>query len=184
MNKQAMIDNVVKRHLNKSAALQKTAGEVRFVKDKGPQEWGYEQTGPSTRAIDPNYVFHEKNLKPLSKTLRASLAALGHTLSAYNSFTKIKSRNISPDGNLGGRGYIMKVVDIRRQLQNCTEALSAITDTLYDEIHADHWHPSNSTENPRERIEVKQIMRDVDEIREDPEQWAELEEDSIGEEDE
>ncbi len=184
MNRFDLIDRVVEKHLSKKASMQKTAGEVRFIKDKGPQEWGFENAGPDTRAIDPNYIFKEKNLKPLTKTLRAALAGLGHTLSAYNSFTKIKSRNVSPDGNLGGRGYVMKVVDIRRQLQNCAEALSAITDTLYDEIHADHWHPENPTDNTRERAEVKQIMQDVDEIREDPEQWAEVEEDMIGEEDE
>jgi hypothetical protein len=89
---------------------------------------------------------------------------------------KIKFADISPDGNLGGRGYIQKVADIRRQLMNVSEALSAVTDTLYDEMRAPHWHPDSDDGGPRERMEVQQIMQDVEEVRGDPEGWAEQEE--------
>jgi len=70
------------------------------------------------------------------------------------------------------------VKDIRKQLSNCDEALSSIADTLDDEIKAIHWHPdvNDSGGDPRARSEVQQIMDDVDEIKEDPEDWAEGEE--------
>lgn len=176
------IDRLARRYVRASVrtARTKTAGEVRFIKDRGGDhnEWGWNPPQASERSIDPDYAFNAKHLKPLAKVLRSALMALGHIQTARSTFTKIRSQRISPDGNLGGKGYVMPIKDIRKQLANCDEALSAVTDTIYDEMQAVHWHPDvdDSGGNPRERGEVKQIMDDVDEIREDPEEWAEGEE--------
>ena len=59
---------------------------------------------------------------------------------------------------------------------NIVEALSSLSDTLYDEPNAPHWHPAAETGGPREREEVREIMDDAEEIRQDPEAWAEQEE--------
>lgn len=175
------IDRVAARHL--AARRSKTAGEVRFIKDRGgdDKDWGWIPPGASERVIDPDYKFDVKNLKPLAQTLRAALMALGHIQTARTTFTKIRSQTISPDGNLGGKGYVLTIKDIRKMLSNCDEALSSLTDTIYDEMQALHWHPDvqDSGGNPRERDEVTQIMDDVAEIREDPEDWAEDEEASM-----
>lgn len=101
---------------------------------------------------------------------------MGHTLSAHETFARIKSAQVSPDGSLGGKGYIQKIPDMRRQLMNCVEAMSSFTDTLYDEIKAPHWNPAVKEQGKRERDEVKDIMNDVDEIRSNPEEFAEAEE--------
>jgi len=82
--------------------------------------------------MDPEHKYNKKCNKNLAKVLRATLSALGHAMSAYSTFAKIKSRDISPDGNLGGRGYIMEIKAMRRQYINMVEALSALSDTLYD----------------------------------------------------
>jgi hypothetical protein len=159
----------------------KVAGEVRFVKDRSgdKSEWGWGPTGPAERTIDGQFVFNAKHLKPLALTLRSSLMALGHVASAYTRFTKIKSSNISPDGNLGGKGYIQKISDMRRQLVNCVEALSAVTDTIYDEINAPHWHPSEDIMTPRDRQEVREIVQEAETIKDDPEGWAEEQEEEF-----
>lgn len=168
--------NVVTRHLRT-----KTAGEVRFIKDRSGDkaEWGWGAPGPVEREINEDFIFDPKYLKPLARSLRSALMALGHALSAHDTFTKIKSRNISPDGSLGGKGYIAKIPDMRRQLMNCVEALSAFTDTAYDEIAAPHWNPAEDTMSPRDRDEVKEIVEDAEEIRQDPEGWAEEEEEDL-----
>lgn len=165
----------------RTASMQKEAGEVRFIKDRGSDksEWGWGTPGPSERVIQEDFEFQAKNLKPLSKVLRAALLAMGHAMSAQADFTKIKSAQVSPDGNLGGKGYIQKISDMRRQLMNVVEALSAFTDTVYDEIRAPHWNPTIEDQSPRERAEVKDIMNDVDEIRADPEGFAETEEEAL-----
>jgi hypothetical protein len=153
----------------------RTAGEVRFIKDRGGDkgEWAWNTPGPSQREIGEEFVFRAKHLKPLAQTLRSSLMAMGHAITAYNAFTRIKSADVSPDGNLGGKGYIQKIADMRRQYMNVVEALSALSDTLYDELNAPHWHPAAEGGGPRERDEVREIMDDAEEIRQDPEGWAE-----------
>ena len=154
--------------------MNRTAGEVRFIKDRSgdSKEWGWGSPGPSERQIDDDFVFNAKHLKPLAMSMRSALMALGHTTSAYNRFVKIKSRNISPDGSLGGRGYIQKIPDMRRQLMNCVEALSAFTDTVFDELQAPHWDPAEDRLTSRDREEVFEIVEDAEQIKDDPEGWA------------
>ena len=142
----------------------RVAGEVRFIKDKsGDQtEWAWNAQAPSEREMGGEFEFNVKNLVPLTRTLRSILSALGFAMSGYTTFTKTKSSHVSPDGNLGGRGYIMKIPDLRRQLMNCIEVLSSVSDTLHDEINASHWLPQiDDAPGKRERREVQDIMQDV-----------------------
>ena len=169
---------IAKAHARKQrvgASVSKTAGEVRFIKDRGndKNEWGWGSPGPSEREITADFVFDPRYLKPLAQTMRSALMGLGHVASAQDKFLKLKSRQVSPDGNLGGKGYIQKVSEMRRQLMNCAEALSSFTDTVYDEMAAPHWDPAEDTLDPRDRDEVREIVEEVDEIREDPVAWAE-----------
>jgi len=156
--------------------MSKTAGEVRFIKDRGGDEknFGWAQQGPSEREIINGFEFDPAKLKPLAKCLRATLMSLGHAQGAYHDFTKLKSAIISPDGNLGGKGYIQRITDMRRQYMNVSEALSALSDTIYDEINAPHWAAlaGDESSNSRTRDDVADIMDDVDEIRENPEEAA------------
>jgi len=165
---------VAYRHLNPKRT--KTAGEVRFIKDNSgdASQWAYGLHGPSAREIGSDFKFNEKKLKPLAKALRATTAAMGHTMSGYTEFCKMKSADISPDGALGGRGYIQKIADMRRQYMNVVEALSALSDTLYDEIRAPHW-----AQLQRKHPEVNDIIEDAEEIKEDPEAWAKEEEEQM-----
>ena len=152
---------------SKTAGRVKTAGEVRFIKDHGDDSnaWAWGQHPPSQRIMDSNHIFNKKSTKNIAKVLRSTLSSLGHAMSAYTTFAKIKSRDISPDGNLGGRGYIMEIKAIRRQYMNVVEALSAMSDTLYDEITADHWKVEQSKM-------LNQVMEEVEDIKDDPEAWA------------
>ena len=169
---------VASAHLRRTGSI-RTAGEVRFIKDRGgdKNEWAWGTPGPSQRDIG-EFQFRQQLLKPLSVCLRATLMAMGHALSANNTFAKIKSADVSPDGALGGKGYIQKIADIRRAYMNVVEALSAVSDTLYDEIKAPHWHPDSLDGGPRERQEVQEILQDVEQVRDDPEGWAEEEEEA------
>lgn len=162
----------------KTASHTKTAGEVIFRKDRGGDkgEWAWGGIGPSKRELIDGFEYKIKQAEPLALTLRATLMALGHASSAQNIFVKIKSAEISPDGALGGRGYIQKIADMRRQYMNVVEALSALSDTIHDELKAPHWHPDAEHGGPRERDEVQQILSDADQIQKDPEGWAEKQE--------
>lgn len=165
---------VAEKYLAKTAMRRKTAGEVIFRKDNSNDAgaWAFGLPGGTTRSFSPDFEFAPTRLKPLAKTLRSTLAALGHTISAYNRFAKIKSVMVSPDGHLGGRGYIQKIVDMRRQYMNCVEALSALSDTLYDEITAPHWAKKTRAEDPEIQKDISELLSEADEIRKDPEEWA------------
>jgi hypothetical protein len=155
----------------------KTAGEVIFKKDRGDDvnSWAYNDNAPSLREIPTDFNYAPRHQKPLAKILRTTLAALGHTLSGYNRFAKIKSARVSPDGNLGGRGYIQKIADMRKQYMNCIESLSALSDTIYDEINAPHWSVLSRQEEDLDKHEVKQLIGDAEMIKQDPQEWAESE---------
>lgn len=181
---QMIASRVANRFIQRHTRV-KTAGEVRFIKDRSgdDKQWGWGQPGPSTREISEEFEFDAKNLKPLSKVLRSCLSAMGYSLSAYDGFTRIKSSTISPDGSLGGKGYIQKIAEMRRAFMNVIESLSAISDTIHDEMKAPHWNPAVEKQSPREREEVKSIMNDVNGIEENPEEWAEdAEQDEFGDE--
>lgn len=173
------LQRIVAGHLQRQGpqSRQKTAGEVIFRKDNSGEGnmWAYGPMGQSSRTLVPNFNYSPKNLKPLTLVLRSTLAALGHTCSALTHFAKLKSATVSPDGNLGGKGYIMKISDMRRQYVLCTEALSGLSDTLYDEINAPHWAVISRQESPEEKEEVSQILQEVGDIQKDPEGWAEEE---------
>lgn len=164
----------------KFATQSRTAGEVRFVKDNSndASSWAWKQ-GPSERSMQPDYNYNPKRKKALAKVLRSTTASMGHAMSAYNAFTKIKSADVSPDGNLGGKGYIQKIMDMRKQYMNVVEALSALSDTIYDEINAPHWAAISRQETEEEKEEVAQIIQDAEEIKEDPEGWAEEQEEEM-----
>jgi len=155
----------------------KTAGIIQHVKDTSAKDAGDWWAWPSNRVVDQrdivsDFRYDPKQLLPLAKSLRAALIALGHASSAYTEFTKLKSRNISPDGSLGGKGYVAKIPEMRRQLVNCVEALSSFTDTVYDEILAPHWHTAAQEITPQEKSEFGEVVENARVIRQDPEGWA------------
>lgn len=162
----------------KMAARSKTAGEIRFIKDQGANHgkasWGWEDyrmTAPPKRQITSDFDFKIHRVPTLARVLRSTVASLGHAMKGYETFCKLKSADISPDGALGGRGYIMKISDMRRQYVNILEALSTMSDTFDDEIRAPHWKVLMDRNTP-EGEEVQEIVNDAHQIKEDPEGWA------------
>ena len=172
IKKVVMSQDSEREEFKRTSPRVKTAGEVRFIKDHGDDSnaWAWGQHPPSERVMDRSHSFNKKCSKNIAKVLKSTLMSLGHAMTAYSVFAKIKSRDISPDGNLGGRGYIMEIKAVRRQYMNVVEALSAISDTLYDEITADHWADAQG------RL-VQEVLEEVEEIKDDPEIWAEHQED-------
>jgi hypothetical protein len=140
----------------------RTAGEIRHVKDNGPVK----------RQNVKTHNYRPKDLKKLTRVLWHLSVALGHLGSGVTQFTKMKSIHISPDGRLGGRGYDKAVADIRKELYGAVEAVSAIQDTLYDEISAPHWKPVVKELPKKEREEVEEVIEEVEEIRDDPEAYG------------
>lgn len=157
---------VARKYLNqvKGKSLTKTAGEIRFVKD----------TGPLKRDIPKDFPYNAKHLKPLTKISWSLSCALGHMISAHSTFTKTKAVAISPDGKLGGCGYIQDIKEMRKQMTDSVEVVSAMIDTLHDEIRADHWKPAKSTKN-QDTKEIEEMLSDSEDILSDPETYVQKE---------
>lgn len=121
------------------------------------------------RAIPQNYDYDPQAMKPLAKMLWALSVSLGHAMTAHRQFTKLKSATISPDGLIGGRGYVMSVKDVRKALHEACEAISAVSDTVHDELHAPHWRPKLAELEKNDLESLERLVGDAERILEDPE---------------
>jgi len=125
------------------------------------------------RAIPKGYSYDPKALKPLARVLWAMSVSLGHAMTAHRQFARLKSATFSPDGLMGGRGYVMPIKDMRKELYNACEALSAISDTVFDEINAPHWKPKLGQLEREDMEDISQLVGDASRILEDPQGEAE-----------
>lgn len=144
-----------------TAARSKQAGEIRFIKDQGPEQ----------REIPDNFEFDPKYVKPLANVLWSLSCSMGHLVSAQSSFTKIKAVKVSPDGKLGGKGYIQAIRDMRTSLSEAIETISNNIDTIHDEINGDHWKTPTKSLSKKDKAEVDEMVSDAEEILEDPEAY-------------
>lgn len=135
--------------------------------------------GGGKRNIPKDFEFSPKSLKPLARLMLSMSISLGHACTAYREFVRLKSATISPDGMLGGRGYVLQVKDIRGKIQQACEELSAVSDTIHDEINAAHWKPKLAQLPPEELHDVTNLLEDSKKILDDPEGFGEKELDDI-----
>lgn len=133
------------------------------------------------RNIPKDFEYNPKALKPLARMLLSMSISLGHALTAYREFTKLKSSNISPDGKVGGRGYVLQVKDVRAKLQQACEMLSSVSDTIYDEINAPHWKPKIADLGKNDAEDITEFLEESKKIMDDPEAFADEELDEIEE---
>ena len=163
MNRDSLVQRLASDYLGSQlvpSGQLRTAGEIRHVKDNGPVK----------RKFVQQHDFSPKDLKALTKVLWQVSVALGHLTTATNSFTRMKSVKISPDGRLGGSGYDRSVKDMRKDMYTAVEALSGLVDTLHDEVTAPHWHPELLP--PEDAKEVDDMVEEVERIQENPEGYA------------
>lgn len=112
------------------ASSTRTAGRIEFVRDQGPVRRDVRVQ---------NYEWKPESLRNLTKLLWAIERSHGYSLSAFRLLSKSPSSELSPDGLLGGSGYIQQIKEMRTNLSNAVEVLSSLIDTIHDEISAFHW---------------------------------------------
>jgi hypothetical protein len=135
------------------------------------------------RDIPEGYSYDPKALKPLATMLWSLSVSLGHALAANRQFTRLKSSTISPDGLIGGKGYVMSIKEVRKALYDACEAISAISDTVHDEINAPHWKPQLAQLEKEDAQDVKHLLDESSRILDDPEAEAEEDEEEELEDD-
>src|SRR5579863_4504271 len=120
------------------------------------------------RDLNVDYQFKARNIKPLAKILWSLSVSMGHLTSAAGRFFKLKSVNISPDGSLGGKGYIKPIRNLRKELYDAEELLSSIIDTIHDEINAPHWKAVIKKLPPKKKKEVEEEISEAEDIMKNP----------------
>lgn len=106
-----------------------------------------------------NYDFNElKKLKQILENLTNGVKELHE---AYTLFSKIPSPALSPDGKLGGSGYVQKISDIKADFISCINTLSDISDTIADELNNPLW----VNQMPKdEQEDIEEIIKEKEEL--------------------
>ena len=128
----------------------RTAGRIEFVRDTGPLRRDIRVDG---------FKWSKNSLKNLTKIIWAAQRSHSYAVTALRLLSRMPSSEFSPDGLLGGRGYIQNIKDLRNSLSQASETLSNFTDTIYDEINADHWNPASTVQTNKLLQEAKQIKQ-------------------------
>jgi len=111
------------------------------------------------REIPEDFKYNSKKLKHLKHILHNVTIALGTLTSSLNEFSKLKGPEVSPDGLLGGVGYILPLRDVKETINSTIRGLSDVADCLADELTNPRW-------NTKEDKEVEELIKEKEEIQE------------------
>lgn len=114
------------------------------------------------------FEYDPSKAKYLKKSLHNMNVALGTLLAAMKDLSLLRGSEITPDGMLGGRGFVMPFKEIKSKLTESIGHLSDITDTIADELTNPKWGL-----NRREMSEVKAVKEKIDDTVEEAEDTVE-----------
>jgi len=124
-----------------------------------PERFKQAASNSARRQIPEDFKYNPKKLKHLKRVLHNVSIALGTLSSALNEFSRLKGPEISPDGMLGGVGYILSIQDIKENLINNVKGLSNVADCIADELTNPRWNAQDDTE-------VKELIKEKDDATE------------------
>lgn len=102
----------------------------------------------------------------LKKALHNINVSLGTMISAMKELSILRGSDITPDGMLGGRGFIMPFRDLKAKISDAITNLSDVTDTLADELTNPKWglSPIEKKKVKEENNEVEEEIQEVEEV--------------------
>lgn len=137
--------------------------------------------GAQKREIPEDFKYNAKKLKHLKHVLHNVTVALGTLTSSLNELSRVKGRDLSPDGLLGGKGYIMSFKEIKQQINGSVHELSNIADCIADELTNPRWDAKDDKEVKKLIKQKEDVEEQVEEVQDiDPDE--ELSEDPVQEE--
>jgi len=106
------------------------------------------------------FRFKDQGIKSIANTYKHLAKAFMELAKANNTFSSCKSSQISPDGKLGGRGYVLSIRDIRGMMGNLMNGMSELIDTFHDEVNSPYLKRTVIEDNPI----IKDILSDAEDI--------------------
>jgi hypothetical protein len=128
------------------------------------------------REISDDFKYDKKKIKHLQRIMHNVNIALGTLGSALNEFSRVKGPAISPDGMLGGLGYIMPIKTIKEVLTTSVHNLSEVSDSLADELTNPHWNAEDDKEIKELIKEKEKVEEETQKILDEPEDVSESDE--------
>ena len=132
-----------------------------------PEQYKKATSNASRREIPGDYKYKPAKVKHLKKILHNVSVALGTLTSSLNEFSRVKGPDLSPDGRLGGAGYIMALTDIKQTINSTVHNLSNVADCIADELTNPRWNTSDDKEVKELIKEKDDAVEKVDEISDD-----------------
>jgi len=120
------------------------------------------------REITDDFKYDKKKLKHLHRILHNVNVALGTLGSALGEFSKVKGPQISPDGMLGGLGYVMPIKGIKEVINTSVHSLSEVADSLADELSNPHWNAIDDKETKEVLQEKEKVEEETQEVMDAP----------------
>jgi uncharacterized phage infection (PIP) family protein YhgE len=121
-----------------------------------------------------DFEYDKSKAKVLKKVVHNINVSLGTLLAAMKELAMLRGSDITPDGKLGGRGFIMPFKDMKSSLNTSISELSDITDTLADELTNPKWGLSNK--------EVKTLKKEQEQVEDKAEEAESIVEETVPEE--
>jgi len=118
----------------------------------------------SHRNLD-GFEYDPSKATVLKKALHNINVSLGTLLAAMKDLALLRGSEITPDGMLGGRGFIMPFRDMKLKINSAIGDLSDITDTIADELTNPKWglSPEEKKKVKREKQEIEEQVEEIEE---------------------
>lgn len=92
-----------------------------------------------SRELDKDTEYKKDNVHHITDMLSSLYKGSTALMDASKALTDISAHEISPDGKLGGKGYVMQIKQIREDIASALNLVSNLTDTLSDELTNPKW---------------------------------------------
>jgi hypothetical protein len=117
-----------------------------------------------------DFEYDRSKAKVLKKALHNLNVSLGTLFGAMKDLAMLRGSEITPDGKLGGSGFIMNFREMKAVLSDAISKLSDITDTIADELTNPKWGLDTKEISKIEKIqeEVEEKADEAEEIAETP----------------
>lgn len=111
------------------------------------------------------FEFDKSKAKILKDSLHNMNVALGTLISAMKELSILRGSDITPDGKIGGRGFIMEYKEIKSVVNRVIEDLSNVTDSIADELTNPKWGLKDK--------ELKVVEKEKEDVEEEKEEVQE-----------
>jgi hypothetical protein len=138
---------------------------IRVAADKATdKKKDTKNRGDASRDLG-DFEYDTSKAKVLKKALHNINVSLGTLISAMKDLAILRGSEVTPDGQIGGRGFIMPFKEMKSTLNESITQLSDVTDSLADELTNPKWGLS-SNEKKKVKEEVEEIDEDIEKIEE------------------